>query len=263
MARTIQSVIDLILAEIPEAPWDGSVDTIKSGSPTAIVKGIATTFMATRQVIEQAQAAGLNFIITHEPTFFNHEDKVDWLLDDPVYLAKQALIEKSGVTIWRFHDYWHSQKPDGIQTGLARVLGWEAYRDENNDNVYNLPSFPLGQVAATLKERLGLEGVRVVGDPEMACRKAAGMVGAPPTPWVMEALRNPEIDTLICGETVEWQVCEYARDANASGIQKAVIVLGHEPSEEPGMAYLASWLAENLPGLPVRHIPSGNPLTFL
>ena len=31
--QTIQNVIDLILDEIPDAPWDGSVDTIKSGNP--------------------------------------------------------------------------------------------------------------------------------------------------------------------------------------------------------------------------------------
>jgi putative NIF3 family GTP cyclohydrolase 1 type 2 len=263
MTQTIQSVIDMILSEIPEAPWEDSVDTIKSGNPQAVITGIATTFMATRSVIEQAQASGMNFIITHEPTFFNHEDKVDWLRDDPVYQAKRSLIEQSGVTIWRFHDYWHTYHPDGIQTGFARVMGWEAYRDPEKDQIYHLPGIPLGQLAARIKERLGLDGVRVVGSLDMPCRKAVGMVGAPPNQWLMQALFDPEVDTLICGETAEWQVCEYARDAMAFGIPKAVIVAGHEPTEEPGMAYLAHWLRERLPGVPVQHIPSGNPLKFV
>ena len=258
--QTIQNVIDLILDEIPDAPWDGSVDTIKSGNPKAEVKGIVTTFMATRPVIEDALGAGANFIITHEPTYFNHEDHVDWLEGDRVYQAKRELIEQSGVTIWRFHDYWHTYKPDGIQTGLARALGWEAYQDAEQDSIYNLPSMSLAQVVEHLKERLSLDRVRVVGNLEMVCKKVAGMVGSPPNEWLLKVLQNSEIDTLICGETAEWQVCEYARDSNAVGIPKAVIVAGHEPTEEPGMAYLASWLKERLPDVPIRHISSGNPL---
>jgi len=263
MAQTIQSVIDLILAEVPEAPWEGSVDTIKSGNPQAEVHGIVTTFMSTCQVIKQSLAVGANFIITHEPTYFNHEDKVDWLQEDPVYLAKHKLIEQSGITIWRCHDYWHTYRPDGIQTGFARVMGWEAYRDPEQDYIYHLPDIPLGQVAALMKVQLGLAGTRVVGDLDMLCRNVASMVGAPPTEWMMDALRSSQIETLICGETVEWQLCEYARDASASGIPKAVIVLGHEPSEEPGMRYLAYWLKDRLPGVQVQHIASGNPLQLI
>jgi putative NIF3 family GTP cyclohydrolase 1 type 2 len=79
----------------------------------------------------------------------------------------------------------------------------------------------------------------------------------------MKALRKPDVDTLLCGETVEWQVCEYARDAAVTGLPKAVIVLGHERSEEPGMAYLADWLKERLPEIPVQHIPSGDPFQYV
>ena len=69
-------------------------------------------------------------------------------------------------------------------------------------------------------------------------------------------------DVLVCGEASEWQVYEYIRDANGLGMHKGLIVLGHERSEEPGMAYLAGWLKERLPGLPIQHIPAGDPLVI-
>jgi len=35
MTLTIQSVIDLLLAQVPEAPFKGTVDTVKAGDPTS------------------------------------------------------------------------------------------------------------------------------------------------------------------------------------------------------------------------------------
>src|SRR5580704_932801 len=70
-------------------PWrDQTVDTIKSGSADTTVKGIATTMMATFDVVKRAAADGLNMVITHEPTFYSHEDKTDVLKDDLVYRQK-------------------------------------------------------------------------------------------------------------------------------------------------------------------------------
>ena len=49
-AMTIQEVIDLIIATVPGAPRDDSVDTVKSSDPSQPVTGIATTFLATAAV---------------------------------------------------------------------------------------------------------------------------------------------------------------------------------------------------------------------
>ncbi|MDQ6889502.1 MAG: Nif3-like dinuclear metal center hexameric protein, partial [Bacteroidota bacterium] len=73
---TIQQVIDLILKSIPGAPFPKTVDTIKSGDPSQKVTGIVTTMFATDAVIEKTIKAGANFIIAHEPTFYNHLDDV-------------------------------------------------------------------------------------------------------------------------------------------------------------------------------------------
>ncbi|GCE22947.1 Nif3-like dinuclear metal center hexameric protein [Dictyobacter kobayashii] len=139
MARKIQEVIDLIVAEIPGAPLEDSIDTFKCGDPEQEVTGIVTTFTATIDVLRQAVSQGANLIITHEPTFYEHRDNTDWLDEDPVYTAKRAFIDEHKLTIWRFHDYWHMHDPDGIQMGVEKVLGWENYEHTDNHYVIHIP----------------------------------------------------------------------------------------------------------------------------
>ncbi len=43
----------------------------------------------------------------------------------------------------------------------------------------------------------------------------------------------------------------------------AVIVVGHGLSEEAGMAALADWLRQRLPGLPITHVPAGDPIDII
>ncbi|MCY4204703.1 MAG: Nif3-like dinuclear metal center hexameric protein, partial [Bacteroidetes bacterium] len=82
---TIQDVINLITEEIPGAPWESTVDTIKSGDSSQPVRGIITTFLATQRIIDYAVRQNINLIITHEPTYYNHLDETVWLESDPVY----------------------------------------------------------------------------------------------------------------------------------------------------------------------------------
>ena len=129
MSPTIQDVIDTIIATIPGAPLEDTVDIVKTGDPLQSVKGIVTTFIATSAVISKAIELGANLIITHEPTFYEHLDDTEWLSDDPVYQAKRRLIDQHGIVIWRFHDYWHRHLPDGVLTGVLNDLGWENQTD--------------------------------------------------------------------------------------------------------------------------------------
>src|SRR5258706_12660829 len=126
MSLTIQKAIDTIIAAVPGAPFPETVDTVKVGDTTQEITGIIVTFLVTGEAIEQAIQQGANLIITHEPTFYNHLDKTDWLKDHPVYQAKRRLIEENGLVIWRFHDYLHSVPPASTAMGLLRGLIWES-----------------------------------------------------------------------------------------------------------------------------------------
>jgi hypothetical protein len=67
---------------------------------------------------------------------------------------------------------------------------------------------------------------------------------------------------LIAGKAAEWETVEYVRDASLQGRHKALILLGHEVSEEPGMEKCAEDLRLLFPKLKVEHIPAGNPMWF-
>ena len=124
---TVQDIINIILKEIPGAPFSKTVDTIKSGSADQQVTSIVSTMFATVKVIEQAAGLKANFIIAHEPTFYNHEDNTNWVSDNEVVKKKQELLKEHGIAVWRFHDYWHTYRPDGIGYGVLKSAGWLPY----------------------------------------------------------------------------------------------------------------------------------------
>jgi putative NIF3 family GTP cyclohydrolase 1 type 2 len=257
---TIREVIDRILAATPYDPAYDTVDTVKIGDPGQPVTGIVTTFLASYAVIERAITTGANLIITHEPIFYNHRDETDWLRHDTVYQAKRRLIEEHNLVIWRFHDYWHQHQPDGIITGELKALGWESYADAGEPWCCSLAPTTLEDLVAHLKEKLGISAVRVVGQPGMVCRRVALLVGAIGGRMHISVLGRDDIDVAICGEINEWDTSEYVRDAIRLGKNKALIVVGHAPSEEAGMAYLTEWLRQRVAGVPITHIPVGNAL---
>jgi putative NIF3 family GTP cyclohydrolase 1 type 2 len=259
---SIQSVIDKILTQIPNALTVDTVDTIKAGDPSQQVTGIVTTFLASQAVLEKALNLGANLIITHEPTFYNHLDETDWLTDDPIFQEKLAYIERHELVVWRFHDNLHQYRPDPTIVGISKVLKWEAYMDEDN-RIFNIPAVSLSELALMVKERLGLNTVRMVGDPGMVCQTAGILVGAWGGRNHMNFWRQSQVDALIVGEIDEWETSEYTRDAVIQGRNQGLIITGHANSEEPGMQWLVGWLRPMFPDVPIHHVPVGDPFIFI
>ena len=248
---TCRDVIDAVVKASFGTPPEGTVDTVKAGDPSKRVEGITTTFLATCEVIRKSANRKNNLIITHEPIFYNHLDQTVWLKDDPVYSAKKKLLEDTGAVVWRCHDTIHSMKPDGIMLGMRRKLGWESFADPLNPDLYRLPETTLSGLADSLKATFSLAHVRSVGDPGMPVRTVGYLAGAPGGTAQIEFLKRMNPDAIVCGEIHEWETSEYIRDANFSGRKRGLILIGHVPSEEAGMAWLAEWLKARFPGLRV------------
>jgi putative NIF3 family GTP cyclohydrolase 1 type 2 len=212
---------------------------------------------ATVDVIEKAIRLGANLIIAHEPTYYNHQDNTDWLKNDDVFKYKQALLEKSRVVIWRCHDYIHTHKPDGVYEGVLSKLGWKAYADAASPFRVTIPGSTLQSIIALSKEKLEIEHLRYIGDPAARCEKICLMVGAAGGMRQMQLINTEKPDLVMIGELVEWETLEYMRDLRSSGSKTSLIILGHIPSEEPGMEWLAEWLTPQLQSIPVKHIPTG------
>jgi len=242
-------------------PWNReTVDTFKAGNPDTPVTGIAVTMIATMDVLERAAAQGLNFVITHEPTFYSHLDTPDGMPEsDPVWAEKREFIEKHGMVVWRFHDHWHMRKPDGIEAGMVHALRWEKFQNPDNQYLFVIPETTVKQLAQEVSKKLNSPVVRVVGDPQTKVTKVAFSPGAAGFQRETHALERDDVQVLMVGETREWETVEYAADAVTEGRNKALLVIGHIPSEQPGMEECARWLKEFVKGVPVEFVPAKQP----
>jgi len=237
-----------------------TVDTFKAGNPDTPVTGVAVTMMATMDVLQRASTKGLNFVITHEPTFYAHLDKPEGMPEnDPVWAEKREFIDKHGMVVWRFHDHWHMRKPDGIEAGMVRTLGWEKFQTPENQYLFVMPETSLTKLAHEVATKLGSPVVRVVGDPQMKVTKVGLSPGAAGFQRETHALERDDVQVLLVGETREWETVEYAADAVTEKRSKALIVIGHIPSEQPGMDECARWLRGFVTQVPVEFVPAKQP----
>jgi putative NIF3 family GTP cyclohydrolase 1 type 2 len=78
-------------------PWRKAVDHLLTGSEDLTVLGIASTMMATLEVVERAAAAGKNMIVTHETPFYLHQDQTDDIKDNPTLLYKLDFCKKYNI----------------------------------------------------------------------------------------------------------------------------------------------------------------------
>lgn len=256
---TAAEAIQRIIAATGATPPPNTVDTIKAGDPNTVVTGIATTFLDTYQVLEKAVAEHKNLVITHEPTFYNHPDDMTVLGDDAVQAQKLAYIRQHHLVVWRFHDTWHLRQPDGILEGVVNEFGWKPYQSTADPHLFTIPQTTVAGLAAALRAKAGSRIIRVVGDPDMSVTHVALLPGASGLSRQVRVLERDDVQVLVAGESAEWETVEYARDAAAQGRHKALILLGHEVSEEAGMRYCAQWLKSILPGVPVEYIKAGEP----
>ncbi|WP_420136868.1 Nif3-like dinuclear metal center hexameric protein [Sphingomonas sp.] len=268
---TPRELVDLIYRKAaeegtPPAPAPSRRDTFKIGDPDARITGIATTGMATFRVLRRAVAERRNFIITHEDTWFRDNDIVDFLGDDPIYLAKKAFIDRNKLIIWRNHDLAHRMRPDPLFAGQLRALGWVA------DPIVPAPRMPivtlpkpmtLRALARYAAGRTGTHSHRVVGDPDMIVRKVAVGVG-----YAFPSLPSlPDVDAIVGGESAEGSAgtlptmdqSAFAADMTTLGHPRGIIFLGHMGTEDSPMQLVANWLGGFVRDIPIAFLPAGEP----
>ena len=270
---TIQEIADRIYAYHPSIGDRETCDCFKCGFPEDECTGVVTTCCCSVEVIREAIKLGANLIVVHEPVFYRHMDPVDWLQNDPVYTEKRALLDSHRIAVLRDHDHIHSHKPDGIRYGVMKELGWEQYMlfdpqlvGTKSDIHVKLPKTTVRELALEIKEKMGLNGVRVIGnlDAEVEYVAFAGHITGDRETKATEMLMRDDVDVIIPAEVVDWTALNYARDAAMLGKNKAVLNVGHINSEELGMKYAAKWIAELLENkVPVTFVKSADLYNFV
>ena len=283
---TIREVVEKILEYHPHLPDYHGCDDFKCGDPDRECTGIVTALTPNIHVIRKAIEAGANLIIVHEPTFYTSADEPGWFEDFPnsVYEEKRKLLDDNGIVVWRDHDHLHFHRPDGIFTGVLKYLGWEKYASvefgKGNPFAHFIVSLPmpvsLGRLCDHLREKIGLNGLRYIGDPEAMVSRLAIVghlypmqmrqaEGERPVEYGVKIIKELEekVDVILPGEVIDWTVLSYVRDACELGRNKAMINLGHFNWEELGMKYAKDWLSELLGGaVEVTYVPSGDMYRF-
>lgn len=281
----IVQVIEKILEYHPTFPddYDGC-DGYKSGDPEVECTGIATALVPTVAVIRKAAECGCNLLYVHEPSYYSTPDYPDWRagFENKVYEEKRALLEETGIVIYRDHDHTHAHRPDGIFTGVIKYLGWEEYqiKQEGMTMYFEFPDMTVGKMNQLLKEKLSLNGIRYIGRLDSTIKRVAiighllpNIFEHQPTTGdgfcpeyateVMRLLEEENVDAIIPGEVIDWTVISYIRDAVQLGKTKAVFNVGHFNIEELGMKYAKDWILELIDHqVPVYYIPTGDIYSF-
>jgi len=247
-------------------------DGFKFGDQTTEIKGTAVTWMATMSVIETAISHGHNFIVTHEPTFYNlfkilpfpcpksrDRDQIEDFENDLVYRKKIDYLSRNNMVVYRLHDTWDTLDAYGILDSWATALSFnKMIAFDGHHKVYEISPIPLGELGKQIKRRMKLKCIRIVGKLESIARKIGLGVGAWGTIDNLKACMKMGADVFVTGETCEWQTVRFAEDC---GI--AMIVVGHINSENFGMRNLARFLRNAFPHLNVEFIDAEDPYHYL
>jgi putative NIF3 family GTP cyclohydrolase 1 type 2 len=275
-----RDVVARIHANVGVPIPNNAIDGFKAGNPDIAVKGIATTAMATMEVLRQAAKRGLNLVITYENVYFaqepammlstsgksdsprsgsaREESQQPLFPNDPAYKAKKEFIENNGMAVYRFHDQWTARRDNPMAIGLGEALGWSRYHVAGDPTSYQIPSIKFESLVDDIRKRLNMRaGIRVVGDRHALIQKVAVVPGSITIETGIKRL--PEADLLITGQSQEWDVTEYAFDAAIGGWKKGYIMLGVVVSEDPGMRACANWIKSAVKNVPVEWIGTGDP----
>ena len=252
---TMRQIADRIMAQLAVPKPPRSADGFAAGDPSTSVTGIATSFVASMDVLRRAAASGNNLLITRESPFWGRGSLPS--ADNPVYRAKREFIESHQLAVYRLRETWQARPVDGQFQGLVRALGWEQHKSEGI--YFHLPPSDLQSLVQTVRARLRLHAVRAIGDPRLKVAKVALTHGMIATPELAKVLHEPGVDAVLIGEPVEWEASPYFQDTIASGRGVGLIALGQAASEEPGCAELAAWLKSFISEVPIEFIPAGEP----
>jgi putative NIF3 family GTP cyclohydrolase 1 type 2 len=271
-ALTAEIVVDRLRTELTGDWPTAGPDGFKAGDPTTQVTGIATTAMATMEVLKQAAKDGTNLVLTCEPTFFGRADgtaqnvggapgrggPIGVAPSDPVYQAKQAFIARNRLVVFRLRDHWQARKENDMLAGLAESLGWTKYQVKPGNALYDIPAMSAEETVALIRSKLKLRGgLRAVGDRKAHIRRVMLHPGAMTAAMMWQ--RYTEADLIVAGEVREWENTHFAADLRTVGEKPGLVTIGRVASEDPGMRLCASWLKTVVKEVPIRWIGAGDP----
>lgn len=205
--------------------------------------------MSTLAALQHAVAEDCNMVICHEEMYYPYASQQPGLekyLTWTVNRRRIRWLAEHNMIVYRAHGMLDDFC---ILDDFGKLLGLgEAVVSEEFFRVYDIPPRPVAALADEVKQCLGMNCLRVCGDPKR-------IVQRPDLPWgglglsvnvsFIEGLLRYRPDVLIAGESDEYAMF-YAIDADIPLIETS-----HAASENYGLRHFAQHLAANFPGLKV------------
>lgn len=252
-------VKDILQHFLDQADWvnpNKTVDRVIMGDPEKEVDRCIVTWMPNTKAFRYAVEHGFEFIICHEPTFWNHFDDIPEA--SPRTLEKVTFIEEYGLTILRNHDCWDRWPDIGIPWAWAKYLGIDSqpveFGQDGYQHRYDIAQTPLSEFANQVAEKcapIGEPQVQVTGDLSQPISKIGIGTGCA---CDIETFIQMGCDcSVVCDDgSVYWANIQMAED-----LGHPVIRVNHGTSEEPGMVTLTRYINKNL-GIQAEHFPHGS-----
>ena len=281
---TSQEILDRVSEYHPDLGEDyHGCDEVKFGDCSQECTGIVSALVPTVDVIRRTIELKANLLYVHEPVSYLTPDWPEWKADYKcrIYDEKLKLLKENKIVLVRDHDHMHAHKPDSIFTGVLKYLGWMEYLTEEQKIPFGYTvCFPkakkLREINQELIEKIGMQGLRFIGNPEAELKKIAFTGHIYPDAFIpqhfnedgswsdyaTEIIREMEQDGVECiipGEVIEWTVLSYIRDGIPLGKNLACINPGHFNWEELGARYAKDWLMELTENkVSVFYVPTGD-----
>ena len=281
---TIQEILDRVSEYHHDLGEDyHGCDEVKFGDCSQECTGIVSALVPTVDVIRRTIELKANLLYVHEPVSYLTPDWPEWKADYKcrIYDEKLKLLKENKIVLVRDHDHMHAHKPDSIFTGVLKYLGWMEYLTEEQKIPFGYTvCFPkakkLREINQELIEKIGMQGLRFIGNPEAELKKIAFTGHIYPDAFIpqhfnedgswsdyaTEIIREMEHDGVECiipGEVIEWTVLSYIRDGIPLGKNLACINPGHFNWEELGARYAKDWLMELTENkVSVFYVPTGD-----
>jgi putative NIF3 family GTP cyclohydrolase 1 type 2 len=203
---TIRDFINWLKTSMGIEWKETAIDVFLYGDPDVELKNIAVTMMATQEVLEKAVQRGCNLIITHEPLFYNHHHEFQHLLNDAVYMAKEAYLRNNELCVFHLHDNLHHARLDTIAVGMAQKLNWETYRTDERSISFRMPDVKLRHILRDIEVKLEPTAIKYIGDQDVAYENVITSWGFMMMENGVKLINRHENCVLITGETHEWPI---------------------------------------------------------
>lgn len=231
------------------------------GDPDREIRGVACLWNVHAGSIEACAAQGLDMLICHEAIWVDPQASPWYDGPGPDEIAsnrvRRALLDRYGMVVYRSHSNWDALRFDGVADQAVAVLGIPGLREVARQRFFSVSELPEAWTVSALRDlaaqRLGFEGCRLFGDGAKRIRRFAFLIGGfgENQLHMPQAARDLGAEALIIGEMSEFIVIA------ALEMGLPVIETLHSVSESPAIRRQAVLLAERLPGVPVRFVPSG------